>query len=93
MAFESGGVLEDWRSVVIIPLYKCEGERTECSNYRGISLLSVVGKIYAVILLDRVPKIPEGFIDDEQGVFRAVRGFVDQIITLKQIHEKAQKKK
>ena len=33
MAFESGVVLEDWRSAVIIPLYKRKGERTECSNY------------------------------------------------------------
>ena len=40
MAFESGVVPEDWRSVVIAPLYKGEGGRTECKNY------SVVGKIY-----------------------------------------------
>ena len=30
MAFESGVVPEDWRSVVIVPLYKGKGERTEC---------------------------------------------------------------
>ena len=44
MAFESGVMLEDWRSAVIIPLYNGKGERKECGNYRGISLLSVVGK-------------------------------------------------
>ena len=27
MAFESGVVPEDWRSVVIVPLYKGKGER------------------------------------------------------------------
>ena len=42
MAFERGVVPEDWRSVVIVPLYKGNGDRTECKNYRGISLLSVV---------------------------------------------------
>ena len=47
MAFESGVVPEDWRSAVIVPLYKGKGEKSECKNYRGISLLSVVGKIYA----------------------------------------------
>ena len=48
MAFESGVVPEDWRSAVIVPLYKAKEERTECSNYRGIiSSLNVVGKIYA----------------------------------------------
>ena len=52
MTFESGVVSGDWRSVVIIPLYKNKGERNECMNYRGISLLSVVGKIYAGILIN-----------------------------------------
>ena len=34
--------------------YKGKGESSEYKNYRGISLLSVVGKIYAGILVDRV---------------------------------------
>ena len=42
MTFECGAVAEDWRSAVIVPLYKAKGERTECKNYRGISLLCVV---------------------------------------------------
>ena len=53
MAFESGVVSEDWSSAKIVQLYKGKGERTECSNYRGISLLSVVRKIYVEILADR----------------------------------------
>ena len=60
MAFKSGVVTEDWRSAVIVPLHKDKGEKTECSNYRGISLLSVAGKIYAV------HKVTVGLIEDEQ---------------------------
>ena len=45
---------EDWRFSVIIPMYKGKGERSECKNYKGISLLSVVGKIYAGILVEFV---------------------------------------
>ena len=77
MAFESGGgVPEDWRSVVTISMYKDKGERTECKNYRGISLLSVVGKIYVGILVDKSPVI-EGLIDIGQRGFTSRRGCVD----------------
>ena len=72
---------EDWRSAVIIPLYKGKGERNEYKNYRG--MLSLVGKIYAGILVDRVCRVTRGLIDDEQGSFRAGRGCLDQIFILK----------
>ena len=49
MDFESGAVPEDWKSAVIVPLYKGKGQMTEFKNYRGISLLRVVGKIYVGI--------------------------------------------
>ena len=64
MTFEGGIGPEDWRSAVICSLYKGKGERTECSNYRGISLLSVVGKVFAGIIEDRVRKVTEGLTDD-----------------------------
>ena len=60
-------------------------------NYRGISLLSVVAKIYVGILVDRVHRVTGDLIEDEQGGFRAGRGCVDQIFALKQIGEKARK--
>ena len=46
MAFERGVVPEDWRSAVIVPMYKGKGESTEYENYRGSSLLSMVRKVY-----------------------------------------------
>ena len=82
MAFENGVLPEDWRSAAIVPLYKGKGEKTECSNYRGISLLNVIEKIYAGILLDRVRKVTEGLIDREQGDFRAGRGCVECMLVL-----------
>ena len=92
MAFERGVVPEGWRSAVIVLLYKGKEARTECKNYRGISLLSVAGKIYTGILVDRARRVTGVLIDDEQGDFRAGRECVDQIFTLKQIGKKAQEK-
>ena len=34
----------EWKSACIVRLFKGKGDRFECSNYREISLLSVVGK-------------------------------------------------
>ena len=56
----------------------------KCKNYRGISLLGVVGKIYADILVGIFRSVTGGLIDDEQG-----RGYVGQIFTLIHIDQNA----
>ena len=51
------------KRVAIVPLYKGKGDKYECGSYRGISLLSVVGKLYGRVLikgkrtLDRTERI------------------------------------
>ena len=52
MAFESSVASEEWGSAVIAPLCKGEGERTEFSNYIGISLICMVINIYEGMLVD-----------------------------------------
>ena len=64
---------EDSRSAVVVSLYKGNEERIKCRNYRGIRMFSVVGKIYAGILVDRVRRVIESLIDDEERGFRAGR--------------------
>ena len=46
---------------MIVPLNQC---KNQCKNYTHISLLNVVGNIYAGILEDRVHRVTEGLIDD-----------------------------
>jgi len=45
---------KDWQTGVIIPMRKKEdrSECNECTNYRGISLLSIPGKVYAKCIED-----------------------------------------
>ena len=66
MAFESGVVPEDWRSAVIVPCTRVK-EREMNVVIRYVNLLSMVAKIHAGILVDRVHNVTEGLIDDEQG--------------------------
>ncbi len=49
-AWKKGEMPDDWKKAIIVPLYKGKGGRSECSSYRGISLLSVPGKVYGRIL-------------------------------------------
>ena len=44
--WREGAVPQDMRDARIVTLYKNKGERSNCYNYRGISLLSIVGKVY-----------------------------------------------
>ena len=88
LAWESSVVPEDWKKGIIIPIYKGKGDRWECNSHRGISLLSIVGKVYGRIVIDRVRGITEQLISEEQGGFREGRGCVDQIFTVRILAEK-----
>ena len=60
----------------------------DCANYRGISLLSIVGKLYGRILIERVIYCTKEQLGEEQGGFRRGRGCVDQVFALRTIIEK-----
>ena len=69
------GVLPtDWRRACIVNLYKGKGDKCECSNSRGISLLSVVGKLFGRVLVKRVRAGTECAIGEEQCGFRQELG-------------------
>ena len=48
--------IEDWSTAILIRLFKNKGDKKECSNYRGISLLPVVSKVFSRVILNRVQK-------------------------------------
>lgn len=81
----------DWRGAIIAPIFK-KGNRKECSNYRGISLLSVIGKLYASILVDWIRGKVEHVLGEDQCGFRPLRGCQDQIFCLRQTIEKLYEK-
>ena len=63
----------------IIRLYK-KGNRQLCDTHRGISLLTIAGKILARMLLNRlIVHLEQGIIPESQCGFRCGRGTVDMI--------------
>ena len=83
---------QDFKDASIIHLYKRKGNSQVCDNHRGISLLSIAGKILAKIILNRlnVHLDQAGLIPESQCGFRKDRGAIDMIFTAKQLQEKCQ---
>ena len=78
----------DWVLACLVLLYKGKGDVHECRNFRGISLLSVVGKVYGKILINRISDKTENVIAEVQSGFRRGRGCTDQVFIVRQICEK-----
>ena len=44
----------DWHGACRVPISKGKGDKHACSNSRGISVLSVIGKLHDRVLIKRV---------------------------------------
>jgi hypothetical protein len=75
------------KSQIVVPIHK-KGDKTDCSNYRGISLMSTSYNILSNILLSRLIPSADEIIGDHQCGFRRNRSTTDQIIYILQILEK-----
>ena len=78
------------RDTNIVTLYKNKGDRSDCNNYRGISLLSIVGKVFDRVTLSRLQSLAARVYPESQCGFRAARSTVDMIFPLRQLQEKCQ---
>ena len=59
-------VPQDMRDSNIFTLYKNEVDHSNCNSYRGLSLLSIVGKVFARVALDRHQSLTERVYPDAQ---------------------------
>jgi hypothetical protein len=60
---------EEWKESIIVPIHK-KGDKTECSNYTGISIFSNYVKHFTNILLSRLTPYTEKIIGDNRCGFR-----------------------
>ena len=86
--WKEGQVPQDMRDAKVITLYKNKGERSDCNNYRGISLLSIVGKVFARVVLARLQTLASTVYPEAQCGFRSERSTIDMIFATRQIQEK-----
>lgn len=81
--FENGVFPEEWSEGYVIPLHK-KGNKSEVGNYRGITLLSSLGKLFTRIINNRLTGWSEKYfvLIEAQAGFRPNMSTVDDIFIL-----------
>lgn len=83
-AWDEEQIPTDWETGLIVPIFK-KGDKKDCNNYRGITLLSTGMKLYEQIIEGRLRTAVEHTLDDSQSGFRKGRSSQDHIFTIKEI--------
>lgn len=83
----SGIVPDTWCTGVVVPIFKNKGDPSNPDNYRGITILSCLGKLFTSVLNARINIFLEetGLLAEEQAGFRKNYSTVDHIFSLKML--------
>jgi len=81
---ERESIPAEWQRSVVVNLFK-EGDRADPGNYRGIALISCLGKLYLSMWATRIAKHAEHRLGERQGGFRSGRSTVDQALILHEV--------
>ena len=79
---------QDMRDSNIITLYKNKGDCSDCNNYPEMSLLSINGKAFTRLVLNKLQTLAERLYPEALCGFRAGRWTIDMIFSLRQLQEK-----
>lgn len=84
---QSEAIPEQWTISTIVLLYK-KGDKNDINNYRPISLMSNIYKVFAKVILNRITKTLDECQPREQAGFRSGFSTIDHIHVVKQLFEK-----
>ena len=85
---------QPWKDAIITVLH-IKKDRTECGNYRGISLVAHAGKVLLKIIARRLSEYCErvGILPEEQSGLRPNRSTTDRMVVIRRLQELARKKR
>jgi len=85
LVLDSGLIPSTWTLGIVIPIYKNKGAKNDPNNFRGITLLSSLGKLFTSILNTRLTNYIEGtgLLGEDQAGFRQGYSTLDHVFTLK----------
>ena len=84
--WEKGTLPQAFKDATIVHIYKRKENKRKGDNHRGISLLSIAGKILARVLLKH---LEQAHLPESQCGFRTGRGTIDMIFAARQLQEKS----
>ena len=92
--WRGGEVSQQWKDAIIMVLHK-KKDRTECGNYRGISLVAHGDNILLKIIARRLSEYCErvGILPEEQSGFRPNCSTTDIMFVIRRLQELARKKR
>ena len=81
---KTGIIPSNWCISFISPIYKNKGSTSDPDNYRGISLISCLGKLFTALINERLNKFVNvnNILGEEQAGFRSGYSTQDHIFTL-----------
>ena len=85
--WEKGEVPADWKEAIVVSIYKGKGVDTDPANYRPISLLNSIYKVFASMLQSRLSAIHESHLRQTQYGFRAGRSTQHPLFILRRVME------
>ena len=82
-----GHIPKSWIMGMIVPIHKNKGDKGDFNNYRGITLLSCLGKLFTSVINNRLNKFAEEtkLINENQTGFRKNYSTLDHIFLLKNL--------
>jgi hypothetical protein len=86
--YKNPTILSDFSILTCVLIKEKKSDKTDCSNYKGISLLSTIYKSLSSNLLSRLTPYTEDIIVVHQCGFRCIRSTTDHIFCIRQILEK-----
>jgi hypothetical protein len=86
MCCTSKTVPTEWHISLLVPVFK-KGNPSECTNYRGIALMSTCAKLYNRLLLGRIRDGLDRHLRPNQNGFRPLRSTGQHVLAWRRIYE------
>jgi exonuclease III len=81
----TGQVPEQWRTALLVPIYKGKGQAADISNYRPLSMPTVACRLWSSIMNQRLTAAAKEILPDTMFGFRPGRRCADPLFVLRHL--------